>query len=59
MAIIAKDNRDENFEAMPLGMQPAVCVFVEDIGTQESSYMGSPIRNHQIIISWVLAELMT
>ncbi len=59
MPIIAKDNRDENFEPMPLGMQQAVCAFVEDIGTQEGSYFGKPTRNHQIIICWELEEKMT
>jgi len=57
MSIIAKDN-SENFEPMPLGTQQAVCAFVEDIGTQEGSYMGNPIRNRQIIICWELAALM-
>ena len=59
MAIIAKDNRDENFESMPLGMHQAVCAFVEDIGIQEGSYLGKPIRRHQIVICWELAEKMT
>ena len=59
MAIIAKDNKDENFESIPLGMQQAVCAFVEDIGTQESYYLGKPIKKHQIVICWELAEKMS
>lgn len=58
MAIIARDNSEGTFEKIPTGNQQAVCVFVEDIGTQEGSYMGSPIKKHQIIICWELAEQM-
>jgi len=42
-----------------LGMHQAVCAFVEDIGTQEGSYLGKPIRRHQIVVCWELAEKMS
>jgi len=57
--IIAKDNFDGTYESVPLGTQQAICVFVEDIGTHESSYQGKPLRNHQIIVCWALKEIMS
>lgn len=59
MSIIARDNFDsENFEKTPLGLQQAICTFIEDIGTQEGSYKGKPTLTHQIVIVWELAEKM-
>lgn len=58
MPIIAK-NDQKDYEQIPAGMHQAVCAFVEDIGTHEGSYAGKPIRRHQIVICWELAEKMT
>ena len=56
MSIIAKDNRDPDWESIPTGTQQAVCAFVRDIGTQEGVYMGKPTRRHQCVIMWELAR---
>jgi len=58
MPIIAKGSNNTDYEKTPLGTQQAICVFVEDIGTQEGSYMGESIRNRQVVICWELAETM-
>jgi hypothetical protein len=59
MPIVAKSNGGGNYEPAPTGLQQAVCVFVEDIGTHTGSYQGKPIQSHQIVICWELAEKMT
>ena len=58
MPIIAKSTGNANFESTPLGNQQAVCAFVEDIGTQEGSYMGAPITRREVVVCWELNEFM-
>ncbi|MFA6152935.1 MAG: hypothetical protein WC716_16555 [Chitinophagaceae bacterium] len=58
MSIIATDSGNA-FEPTPLGMQQAVCAYVNDIGFQEGEYQGKKNIRHQIIISWELAEKMS
>jgi hypothetical protein len=55
MAIIAKETKSD-FEAVPTGMQQAVCAMVCDIGTHKGEYQGKPNERHQVIIIWELAE---
>jgi len=59
MSIIAKDNRDPDWENIPTGTQQAVCAFVRDIGTQEGTYMGRQIRKRQCVILWELSKKRT
>lgn len=57
MAILAT-GKNTSFEIAPMGPQQAVCAFVEDIGTHESTYNGQIKRAHQIVICFELAEHM-
>lgn len=60
MALIAKNNGNGgDFEPIPTGVQQAVCVFVEDIGTHAGSFQGRPTQRHQCVVCWELAEKMT
>lgn len=59
MALLAKSSGNGGtYEPVPTGLQQAVCVFVEDIGTHNGSYLGKPTQSHQIVICWELAEKM-
>jgi hypothetical protein len=58
MALLAT-GKNTDFEMAPMGPQQAVCAFVSDIGTHEFSYNGETKQQHQIVISFELAEKMT
>jgi len=58
MPIIATGSNNKDFEPMPIGNYQAVCAFVEDIGTHESSYQGTLLKKHQIVVCWELNEKM-
>jgi hypothetical protein len=48
----------KSYEKCSTGLQQAVCVFVNDIGTQVSEYNGKRKELPKIIISWELKETM-
>ena len=47
---------DKEFEIPPAGTHLAACYRVIDLGTQTSSYMGQPKRQHKILVSWELPD---
>lgn len=47
---------DKQFELPPAGTHLAVCYRVIDLGTQNSTYMGQPKRQHKIMVSWELPD---
>jgi hypothetical protein len=47
---------DRQFELPPAGTHQAVCNKVIDLGTQSSTYMGKPKRQHKVLLAWELAE---
>lgn len=47
---------DRQFELAPAGTHMAVAYRVIDLGTQSSSYMGQPKRQHKILVSWELPD---
>ena len=47
---------DKDFEMPPAGTAMAVCYRVIDLGTQETTYMGQPKKQHKIMISWELPD---
>jgi hypothetical protein len=53
MAIYAKKTE---FEQCPTGNIQAICAYVNDIGNQVSDFNGHESINHQIVISWEVAE---
>lgn len=57
MPVIAKE--EKNYEAIPTGMQQAVCAMICDIGTHQGEYQGKITSRHQAVIIWELAEKKT
>lgn len=57
MPILAKE--EKTYEAVPTGMQQAVCSMVCDIGTHEGEYQGRPNQRHQVVVIWELDEKKT
>jgi hypothetical protein len=53
--IIARGN---SYEDPPIGPQPAICAFVEDIGTQISTFGTKQKELHQVVIFWELLAKM-
>jgi hypothetical protein len=51
-------SKNKNYEKCSTGLQQAVCVFVNDIGTQVSEYQGKRKELPKVIISWELRETM-
>ena len=61
MPIIAKGTNSDNFEIAPTGLQNALCVFAEDIGTHSNEYKGEskPKLTHKVVIVFQLEALIT
>lgn len=57
MPVIAKE--EKNYEAIPVGMQQAVCAMVCDIGTHQGEYQGKVTSRHQVVVIWELDEKKT
>ena len=47
---------ETQFEMAPAGTFLGVCYRIIDLGTQDSSYMGQPKRQHKIMLSWELPD---
>jgi hypothetical protein len=58
MPIIARNN-GKAYEPLPIGVVQAVCAFVEDIGTHETTFQGKPIQKHQVVVCWEINAQMT
>lgn len=48
-----------DWELPPAGNMAAVCVALIDLGTQQDSYQGVPKENHQMVIVWELAGMVS
>ena len=57
MSIIAKDIY-EDFESIPLGLQQAVCVFVEDLGTHRQIYANKEILSPKVTFCFESINIM-
>ncbi len=57
--LIARSKDRDDYENPTPGMVQAVCAFVEDIGTHESTYNNETRLRHQIVICFELAQTMT
>lgn len=58
MAILAKSNGGE-YERCPIGMQPAVCCGIIDVGTHDVIYNGQTKKQHQVVFLFELEAKMT
>ena len=47
---------DKDFELPPAGTHKAICYRVIDLGTQETTYQGTPKKQHKILVSWELPD---
>lgn len=56
MAMYLPKPTETDFELPPPGTFLAVCYRVLDLGTQDTTYKGTPKRQHKILISWELPE---
>ncbi len=56
MAMYLPKPTEGDFELPPSGTFLAVCYRVLDLGTQDTTYKGTPKRQHKILISWELPE---
>jgi hypothetical protein len=45
-----------DFELAPAGTHLATCYRIIDLGTQDSTYRGTPKRQHKILITWELSD---
>ena len=50
---------EKQFELAPADTHIATCYRVIDLGTQQFEWQGEVSRNHQIMLSWELAALMS
>ena len=57
MSTIAKAG-DGDFELPTAGAVVGRCYMVADLGTQDTSFKGTPKKTHKVLLSWELAELM-
>lgn len=55
MTYLPKPN-ESNFAPPPAGTFPAICYRIVDLGTQDTTYKGTPQRKHKILISWELKD---
>ena len=57
--MIISESSNTSFEQPPVGVHPARCISIIDLGTQKSTYEGEAQIKHQLIIRWELSnELM-
>ena len=56
--VIKDDGPKRRAPPAPAGTVPALCVFVEDLGMQTTSWQGETKIKHQLIIGWELAHLI-
>jgi len=52
-------NSDSNYEQPTVGMHQAVCVFVEDIGTQITDFGGHKEQKHQMVMCFEIDQKLT
>lgn len=58
MGTVAKASSGEGFELPQAGAIVGRCYMVADLGTQDTTFKGTPKKAHKILLSWELAELM-
>lgn len=56
MAMPLPKPTESNFENPPAGTHMAICYRIIDLGTQETTYKGTPKKQHKILVSWELPD---
>ena len=58
MGTVAKASSGEGFELPDAGAVVGRCYMVVDLGTQDTTFKGTPKKTHKILLVWELAEMM-
>jgi hypothetical protein len=58
MGTVAKASSGGDFELPEAGAVVGRCYMVADLGTQDTTFKGTPKKAHKILLSWELAETM-
>jgi hypothetical protein len=58
MGTTARASGNKEFELPSAGAVVARCYSVIDLGTQDTSYKGTPKKAHKVLLTWELAEAM-
>ncbi len=58
MGTVASATGNKEFELPSAGAVVGRCYQVVDLGTQDTTFKGTPKKAHKILLSWELAELM-
>lgn len=58
MGTVAKASSGTDFELPEAGAVIGRCYMVADLGTQDTTFKGTPKKAHKILLSWELSELM-
>lgn len=58
MGTVAKASSGEGFELPESGAVVGRCFMVADLGTQDTTFKGTPKKAHKILLQWELAETM-
>ena len=58
MGTVAKASSGADFELPEAGAVVGRCYMVVDLGTQDTTFKGTPKKAHKILLSWELAETM-
>lgn len=56
MPTLPKPNEGGSFTPPPAGTFPAICYRIVDLGTQDTTYKGTPKRAHKVLISWEIRD---
>lgn len=58
MGTVAKASGNSDFQIPDAGAVVGRCYMVADLGTQDTTYKGTPKKAHKILIAWELAQSM-
>lgn len=58
MGTTAKATGDKEFELPAAGAVVGRCYMVADLGTQDTTFKGTPKKAHKVLLAWELDELM-
>lgn len=58
MGTVAKASSGEDFAIPEAGAVVGRCYMVADLGTQDTTFKGTPKKAHKILLSWELAQTM-
>jgi hypothetical protein len=59
MGTVARASSGEGFEIPDAGAVVGRCYMVADLGTQDTTFKGTPKKAHKVLLAWELAEKMS